>query len=126
MCDIVHGEDETRRAERAAAALFGDDLGALDEATLLEVFEDAPSSSLGRAELVGNGAAAIDIVDALTRTNLCKSKSEARRLIESGGIYVNNRPVETPERVLGEGDLLAGRYVVLRKGRRDYHLLRAE
>jgi len=126
VCDIVHGEDETRRAERAAAALFGDDLGALDEATLLEVFEDAPSSSLGRAELVGNGAAAIDIVDALTRTNLCKSKSEARRLIESGGIYVNNRPVETPERVLGEGDLLAGRYVVLRKGRRDYHLLRAE
>ena len=63
---------------------------------------------------------------ALTLAGRCKSKGEARRLTESGGIYVNNRRVEGPERALGEDDLVAGRFVVLRKGRRDYHLLRVE
>jgi tyrosyl-tRNA synthetase len=125
LCDLVHGEAETARVERAARALFGEELGALDEATLLEVFEDAPSSTVARSELAGSGDG-LDIVEVLTRTGLAKSKGDARRLVSAGGVYVNNASVAEPERVLGEADLLADRYVVLRKGRRDYHLLRAE
>jgi tyrosyl-tRNA synthetase len=126
LCDLVHGASETTRAERASHALFGEELGELDEATLLEVFEDAPSSTVPRAALLGSGDEALDIVDALTGSGLCTSKSEAQRLIKDGGAYINNRPVESTERLLGEADLLAGRYVVLRRGRRTYHLLRAE
>jgi tyrosyl-tRNA synthetase len=127
LCDLVHGEAETQRAERASEALFGEEeIATLDEATLLEVFEDAPSSGLARRDLGGNGSDGLDIVDALTLAGLCKSKGEARRAISGGGIYVNNQRVESPERALGEDDLLQGRYVVLRKGRRDYHLLRVE
>jgi len=121
MTDLVHGEDETARVERASRALFGEDPRALDERTLLEVFEDAPSSEVSR-DALGDGAG-LGIVDALEAAGLCKSKSAAKRAIAQGGIYVNNQRVESDERVLGEADLVAGRYVVLRKGRRDYHLL---
>ena len=47
-------------------------------------------------------------------------------IVEGGGIYVNNRRVEDLDRSLGTDDLLQGRFIVLRKGRRDYHLLRVE
>jgi tyrosyl-tRNA synthetase len=90
------------------------------------VFEDAPSSGLTRTTLGAHGAGGLDVVDALTRAGLSKSKSEARRDVEGGGIYVNNRRVEDLERSLGTDDLLQGRFIVLRKGRRDYHLLRVE
>jgi len=126
LCDLVHGQAETKRVERASEALFGEEISTLDEATLLEVFEDAPSSGLTRTALGANGAGGLDIVDALTRAGLSKSKSEARRDVEGGGIYVNNRRVEDLERSLGADDLLQGRFIVLRKGRRDYHLLRVE
>jgi tyrosyl-tRNA synthetase len=125
VCELVHGPEEAARAERASAALFGAELVDLDEATLLEVFEDAPSSSISRQSLDG-GAGGLDIVGALVASELCTSVSDARRLVEMGGAYLNNRRVEDPGRPLGVDDLLAGRYVVLRKGRRDYHLLRAE
>jgi len=126
LCDLVHGEAERIRAERASQALFGEDLESLDEATLLEVFEDAPSSTLSPEALGEHGSDPLKIVDALIHAGLCRSKTEARRAIAEGGIYLNNRQLRDPERVLGAGDPIAGRYVVLRKGRRNYHLLRVE
>ncbi len=126
VCELVHGEAETARARRASEALFGEDVATLDAATLLEVFEDAPSSVIGRQALGADGAGGLSIVDALATAGLCASKGEARRLVESGGIYVNNKKVGGPERALGPEDLLAERFVLLRRGRRDYHLLRVE
>ncbi len=125
-CDLVHGPAETEKAIRASEALFGEDIATLDAATLLDVFEDAPSSGLPRQALGTNGNRGIGIVDALTGAGLCKSQSEARRLVESGGIYLNNKKVDSVDRSLGTDDLLAGRFVLLRRGRRDYHLLRVE
>jgi tyrosyl-tRNA synthetase len=125
VCELVHGPEEARRAERASAALFGGDLSDLDEATLLEVFEDAPSSDISRQAL-GGGPTPLDMTGALVASGLCTSISDARRLIQMGGAYLNNRRVKDPARPLETTDLLGGRYVVLRKGRRDYHLLRAE
>jgi tyrosyl-tRNA synthetase len=126
LCDMVHGEAETARAERASAALFGEDIVTLDEATLLDVFDDAPSSALARDALGSSESAGRNVLDVLTAAGLATSKSQARRSVEGGGIYVNNVRVENPERTLSEGDLLAGRYVILRKGRKDFHLLRVE
>jgi tyrosyl-tRNA synthetase len=122
VCGLVHGHAEVERAERAAAALFGEDIVQLDEKTLLDVVDDAPTTLIGRDRLVGG----VPLVDVLVTTGLVKSKGEARRAITQGGAYVNNRRADDVDQALGADDLLHGRYVVLRRGRRDYHLLQAE
>ena len=118
---LVHGTDELARAERASAALFGEEIATLDEQTLLDVVDDAPSSSASRQALLDPG---LSLVDAMGSSGLASSKGEARRTIAQGGAYVNNRRESDEARVLGPDDLLHDRYVVLRRGRRDYHLLR--
>ena len=123
VCTLVHGEPETRRAATAARALFSEDITGLDEAMLLEVFKDAPSSKMARASLEPAG---LPLVDVLVAVGLASSKTAARTAITQGGVYVNNRRRNEETARLGPDDLLAGRYVVVRRGRRDYHLLRFE
>jgi tyrosyl-tRNA synthetase len=118
---MVHGDGEVARCEEASAALFGEEIASLSEEMLLAVTEDAPSTEVTRAEV----AEGLTLVDALTRTHLAKSKGEARRTIEQGGAYVNNARQSDVARVLGTGDLLHDRYIVLRRGPRDIHVLRA-
>ncbi len=118
---MVHGADETARAEQAAAALFGEEVADLDEPTLLEVFADAPSTDIARARLDEGG---LGLVDLLVETDLLPSKGRARSTVDEGGAYVNNRRESDPGRVIGADDLVAGRYLVLRRGKRDYHLVR--
>ena len=118
---LVHGEAEAERARRASEALFAGDLAALDEATLLEAFAEAPSSELSRAELDGEG---VPLVDLLARTGLVASKSAARKAVTEGGAYVNDRRETNLDRRLGEADVLQGRYILLRRGRKSYHLVR--
>jgi tyrosyl-tRNA synthetase len=127
VCALVHGPAEAERAERASTALFGADIAGLDERTLLDVVEEAPSSVVARSALTG-GASPVGwpLVEALVGAGLVRSKGEARRAITQGGIYVNNVRQDEPERVLAVGDLLHDRYLVLRKGRRVYHLVRVE
>ncbi len=117
---LVHGRSEADRAERAAAALFGEEVASLDEATLLDIFADAPSTTIEMAAMDGAG---LDLVEALVRAGLSPSRSAARTTIEQGGAYVNNRRERDPGRRLGPEDLLHGRYLLLRKGRRDHRLL---
>ena len=116
---LVHGAAEADRAQRSADVLFTEAIAELDEATLLDVFSDAPSSELSRADL-----GELTLVDALVRSEAAASKSAARTTIKQGGAYVNNRRVDDTEAVLTTRDLLHDRYVVLRKGRRDYRILR--
>jgi len=115
---MVHGEDAALRAERAGEALFAESIAELDEATLLQVVADAPSSKIARSEL----DAGIDIVELVTRTELASSLSEARRFVEQGGVYVNNVRVGDGA-VIDASQLLHGRYVILRRGRRQMHLV---
>jgi tyrosyl-tRNA synthetase len=115
---MVHGEDAARSAERAGEALFQPTISDLDEATLLTVVSDAPSSTIGRLEFEDG----IDAADLVVRCALAKSKGEARRFLEQGGIYVNNVRLEPDARV-GLEDALHGRYVVVRRGRRELHLV---
>jgi tyrosyl-tRNA synthetase len=120
VCVLVHGEAEATRAAAAAQALYSEEIATLDEATLLEVCADAPTSSVARAELDGG----MGLVDALVVAGLAPSKGRARTTITQGGAYVNNRRVADADARLGPDDLLFGRYLVLRRGQRDYHLLR--
>ncbi|MGA8297417.1 MAG: tyrosine--tRNA ligase [Acidimicrobiales bacterium] len=119
---LVHGEEETRRVERAAEALYTEDVTRLDEETLLEVFADAPSSTHARTTIDGSG---LDPVDAFALSGLVRSKSQARTALEQGGAYVNNRRLEAGEKITSDR-LIAGKYLVLRRGRRELHLLRFE
>lgn len=115
---MVHGEDAALRSERAGEALFNESIAELDEATFLEVLADAPSSTVAREAL----RAGLDPVDALVQTGLASSKAEARRFLEQGGVYLNNRRIESEARI----DLsmtLHDRYLVLRRGRRLLHLM---
>ncbi|MGP8005428.1 MAG: tyrosine--tRNA ligase [Acidimicrobiales bacterium] len=120
VCTLVHGRAETERAERAAAALFGEEVAGLDERSLLDVFADAPSTELSRSRLDDGG---LPLVDLLAETGMVPSKGRARTTVEQGGAYVNNRRESDVGRALGLDDLVAGRYVVLRRGRKDYHLV---
>jgi tyrosyl-tRNA synthetase len=115
---LVHGEDVALKAERAGEALFQPSIAELDEATLLTVVADAPSSTISRGEFESG----IDGADLVVRCALAKSKGEARRFLEQGGVYVNNVRLEPDARV-GLESTLHGRYVVVRRGRRELHLV---
>ena len=118
---LVHGDVEADRAERAARALFGEEIAQLDEGSLLAVFAEAPSTVLPRSAFDGEG---LPLVEALADCGLTPSRSAARKAVEQGGAYVNNRRATDLDRRLTTADLLHDRYVVLRRGRRDHHLLR--
>ncbi len=92
---MVHGEDAALRAERAGEALFAETIAELDEATLLQVVADAPSSTIARGELRDG----IDAAELVMRTELATSLGEARRFVEQGGVYVNNVRVEAGAKV---------------------------
>jgi tyrosyl-tRNA synthetase len=118
---LVHGEAEVAKCEEASAALFGEEIAALSEEMLLAVTEDAPSTVVSRAEILDG----LTLVDVLERTGLVKSKKEARRTIEQGGAYVNNVRQTDDGRSFTADDLLHDRYLVLRKGRKDVHIVKA-
>ncbi|MHB8594467.1 MAG: tyrosine--tRNA ligase, partial [Acidimicrobiales bacterium] len=120
VCTLVHGSGETDRAEHAASALFSEEIASLDQETLLDVCAEAPTTNWSRATLDGG----ITVVDALAQTGLARSKSQARTTVMQGGAYVNNRRVSDVDARIGRSDLLFDRYLVLRRGRRDYHLVR--
>jgi tyrosyl-tRNA synthetase len=116
---IVHGDEELNRAEAATNALFGTSIRELDEATLLDVMSDAPSTQKPQTTLD-----AYALIDALVDTALCNSKGAARKDIAAGGVYVNNERVTDVAATLKRSDLIGGAHVVLRKGKKNYHLLR--
>ena len=118
---MIHGALGLETARRATDIFFGAEIGELSDAQLAEIFADVPSKDLPRASLSGDG---LQVVDALVAAGLAKSKGEARRVIEQGGAYVNNRRVDSPSAQLGGGDLASESVMVLRSGKKKYALLR--
>jgi tyrosyl-tRNA synthetase len=115
---LVHGDDQVARAERASSVLFGESISDARVDDVLMVFADAPSTEL---TLPADGVA---VVDLLARVKLASSKSEATRLVKSGGIYVNNVRVGDERARVSREDAIGGELILLRKGRRDQHLVR--
>jgi len=118
---MVHGEYELRKAMQASQVLFGGEIADLDARDVLDIFADVPSSDVPAASFEGEG---LSIVDAVIACGYATSRGAARRLIEGGGIYVNNRRVSDVQAMVGRSLLIEGQYLVLRKGAREYHLLR--
>jgi tyrosyl-tRNA synthetase len=117
----VHGAEQAVRAEAASAVLFGEDIATLTAEDVLSVFEDVPSTELAGAEFEAEG---IGVVDLVARVRLAPSKGEARRLVQSGGVYVNNRRVADPQARIRRSEAIEGRIFVLRKGQKQNHLVR--
>ncbi len=107
-------------AERATRALFSGEVEGLGADEIAEVFSDVPSSEVAAEELAGDGKPLIDL---LVETGLASSKGDARRSIEQGGVYVNNERAEDPSTTVSMEDAIEGRFVLLRKGKKRYHLV---
>jgi tyrosyl-tRNA synthetase len=119
---MVHGEHNLRKAIQASQVLFGGEIADLSTSEVLDIFADVPSSDIPRASFAGDGMPLVDLVIAC---GFAPSKGAARRLIEAGGIYVNNRRVADVQATIDLSALIEGQYLVLRKGAREYHLVRA-
>jgi tyrosyl-tRNA synthetase len=118
---LVHGPEHVSRAEHAASLLFHEDVASLPVDDVLAVFADVPSTDLPRNDFALNG---LGLVDLLARVQLAPSKSEARRLVQSGGVYVNNRRAADPQARITLDQAIGGRIFVLRKGAKQNHLIR--
>jgi tyrosyl-tRNA synthetase len=117
---LVHGAAEVAKCEEASTALFGGEIAGLSEDMLLAVTEDAPTTTVPRSELLDN----LTLTDLLERTGLATSKKEARRTVEQGASYVNNVQQRDDGRTFVADDLLHDRYLVLRKGKRQVHIVK--
>jgi tyrosyl-tRNA synthetase len=111
---LVHGQEEVEHAKAAAAALFGGgDLAGIKAETLASALREAGSTAVPAGELPG-------ILDLFVAAGLAKSKGEARRTVGEGGAYLNNVRVEDPELRPTADDLVAGSWLVLRRGKKNF------
>ncbi|HEY0512724.1 MAG TPA: tyrosine--tRNA ligase [Thermoanaerobaculia bacterium] len=117
----VHGESAVEKAERASGVLFGAEISELQPSDVLDIFGDVPSVNIARPQLAGEG---LSLVDLLVSAGLAASKGEARRAIQGGGIYVNNRRMAEDKKNLTLADSIGSELLVLRKGKKEYRVVR--
>jgi tyrosyl-tRNA synthetase len=120
LTQLVHGDAGLAKAEAATAVFFGAEISDLGDDDLQQIFADVPSKDLARSTL----DAGLSLVDAILHASLAKSKNEARRIIEQGGAYVNNRRQDSADIVLNTAHLASPSIIVLRSGKKKFALLR--
>jgi len=123
LTQLVHGSEGLETAQRATDIFFGAEIEALSDQQLGQIFADVPSKSLTREQLAGEG---LSLIDAMCEAGLAKSKGEARRSIQQGGAYVNNRRITEIDARLNSSYLASETVMVLRSGKKRYALLRFE
>jgi tyrosyl-tRNA synthetase len=120
---MIHGEDGLVKAERASQVLFGEgEITDFSDRELLDIFTDVPSSTVGRGELEKG----IGVLTMFTRAGLSKSNSQALQMIKQGGIYVNNVRTEDQRMVLTPANLASRSIMMLRAGKKRYHMVKVE
>jgi len=117
---LVHGDAALLRAESATKALFGTEINDLDLATLNEIFADTPSTQ----KTMGDLSAGLPLLDLLAETGLFQSKGAARKEIPAGGVYVNNERVTDVAYTVNTNQLIANSAIVIRKGKKNYHVVK--
>ena len=114
LTSLVHGEHNAQQSEAAAKALFGQgELSELDEATLQSALSQLPRAEIKKKEIIPSW------VDLLVATGVVDSKSAARRIVKEGGAYLNNEKISGEDFVPSIASALYGRFLILRKGKRD-------
>ncbi|HEY0551923.1 MAG TPA: tyrosine--tRNA ligase [Verrucomicrobiae bacterium] len=120
---MVHGRTAADDALRASEVLFGGGLEGISERTFNDLVGEVPSKEFEKAKLDGAGTL---LVDLLVHSGLCSSKGQARKDIEQGGININNVREANAQRAVNTGDLLFGKHLLLRKGKRNYVVVTAK
>jgi len=118
---MLHGETELQKAERASEILFGKEISGLSVDQIIDIFADVPSTELPKQKLDADG---FTLGDALVLAGLAPSKGEAKRLVQGGGIAVNNVRADDVRKSISASDFIDGQVLVLRKGAKHYHLIR--
>jgi tyrosyl-tRNA synthetase len=121
--DLIHGEHATHEAVRASEILFGGDLAGVSENTFNEIVGEVPTKELEKAKLDGAG---LPLVELLVHAGLCPSKGQARKDVEGGGVNINNVREANFQRAVTSADLLFGKHVLLRKGKKNYVVVTAK
>ncbi len=116
----LHGETGLAAAVRATQALFSGDIEGLTGDEIKDVFADVPSTQLPQIQFEGQGKSVIDL---MVESGLASSRGDARRSVEGGGVYVNNQRVETVDADVTADSAIEGRFLLLRKGKKSYHLV---
>jgi tyrosyl-tRNA synthetase len=117
LTTLVHGESACADAMRASEIMFGGNLDGVSETIFKDVVGEVPTKDLEKAKLDGAGT---PLTELLVHAGLAPSKGQARKDIEGGGIYLNNVRVAEVSRTATASDLLFGKYILLRKGKRTY------
>ena len=120
---MVHSRADYEMAVEASNILFGkatkESLQRLDEATLLSVFDGVPRFTVGRGQAIGAKA-----VDLFAETTQCfASKGEMRKLVQGGGVSLNKEKLAQFDRPIEEADLIAGKYLLVQRGKKNYYLI---
>ena len=123
MTRMVHDETALQKAEQASQALFGGEVTGLSGSEVADIFADVPSAEVSAAKLGGDGMPAVDF---LVECQVVPSKGEARRAIEAGGIYMNNRRIADAAARVAPADVIDHQFIVLRRGRKNYWLIRIQ
>lgn len=119
MTRAVHGDHGLAVAQRASEVLFGGSFEGLDADDLLAVFANVPSAELPREAVIDKL-----VLDVVAAAGLCSSKGEARRLMQQGGLSINNTRVNDVTAAFAESHLIEGRLAVLRSGKKNNCLLK--
>jgi tyrosyl-tRNA synthetase len=121
--DLIHGENATAEAVRASEILFGGNLEGISEITFNEIVGEVPTKEIEKSNLDGAG---IPLVELLVHSGLCSSKGQARKDIEGGGVNINNVRENNFQRAVTTNDLLFGKHILLRKGKKNYVVVTAK
>lgn len=117
----VHGETAIAQAMKASKIFFGGEITDVDEKELMDIFSDVPSIDFPKVDLGGEGFSLVQLVE---KTGAAKSRGDARRAIESGGIYLNNKRIVDVKKQVTIKDANRGKFIVLRKGGKNYFLVK--
>ena len=118
---LLHGESELDKAVRASEVLFGKEISGMSVAEIVDIFADVPSTELDKSKIESDG---FTLGDALVLAGLAPSKGEAKRLVQGGGVAVNNMRVDDARKSISASDFIDGQVLVLRKGAKHYHLIK--
>jgi tyrosyl-tRNA synthetase len=123
VTEMIHGPAATSEAIRASEILFGGGLDGISESTFGDIVGEVPTKTISRARFDGAG---IPLLELLVESGLAQSKGQGRKDVEGGGISINNIREANAQRHVTAADLLFGKYLLLRKGKRNYLAVVAE
>jgi tyrosyl-tRNA synthetase len=118
---MVHGEEALKKAQHASLALFSREIQGLSKEDIIDIFADTPSTDVPSSRFIQEQ---IPVLDLVTECSFVSSKGEARRLIRSGGLYINNQKIIGERSRVSLQESIGGTFFVLRRGAKNFHLVR--